>query len=55
MKPILIKNTTRTIRIPMFATESEIKKAEAQKTRLENAGYNLVISRANELVYRLPC
>jgi hypothetical protein len=55
MKTIKIKPITCTIRIPMFATEQELKKAEAKKTRLENAGYNLVISKANELVYRLPC
>ena len=55
MKTIKIKPTTQTVRVSMFATEAELKKAEAKKTRLENAGYNLVISRANELVYRLPC
>lgn len=55
MKTIKIKPITCIIRIPIFATEKELKKAEAKKMRLENAGYNLVISKANELVYRLPC
>ena len=55
MKPILIKTTTCRVHISMFATEAELKKAEAKKTKLENAGYKLVYSDSCSLTYRLPC
>jgi len=55
MKPILIKTTTCKVHVPMFATEAELKKAEAKKTKLENAGYKLVYSDSCSLTYRLPC
>jgi len=55
MKPIKIKTTTSRVHISMFPTEAELKKAEAKKTRLENAGYKLVYSDSCSLTYRLPC
>jgi len=55
MKPIKIKTTTCRVHVSMFATETEIKQAEAKKTKLENAGYKLVYSDSCSLTYRLPC
>jgi len=55
MKTIKIKTTTCIVHVPMFATEAELKKAEAKKKRLENAGYKLVYSDSCSLTYNLPC
>lgn len=52
---ITLKPTTVTVYLSTFPSERELAEAEAKKERLENAGYHLVRSTLNELVYSLPC
>ena len=46
--------TTKTIRLSMFATLAEIKKAERAKAKLENTGYTLIRETLTTLVYSQP-
>lgn len=52
---VKIKPVTATVYLSTFPSEKELAEAEAKKERLENAGYHLVRSTLNELVYSLPC
>lgn len=42
----------KTVKVPMFATLAELKKAERQKAKLENTGYRLIRETATQLVYQ---
>jgi len=52
---VKIKRATVTIHLSTFPSEKELAEAEAKKEHLENAGYHLVCTTENELVYSLPC